>query len=102
MSFTARVHGEHFTFETLKEILGRANEVRSGDRQAGLAARSMREMAAAKRVLAEVTLEELYNAPSVPYEEDEVTRVVVDGLHQPTYARLQGVAGVAASRVAAR
>lgn len=89
VSFTTRIHGEHFTFETLKEILGRANEVRSGDRQAGLAARSMREMAAAKRLLAEVTLEELYNAPSVPYDEDEVTRVVVDGLHQPTYARLR-------------
>lgn len=90
MSHTTKVHGEHFTFSTLKEVLGRANEVRSGDRQAGLAARSMREMAAAKRVLADVTLEALFHAPSVPYEDDEVTRVVVDGLDQPTYARLKG------------
>ncbi len=47
MSFTARVHGEHFTFSTLKEVLARANEPRSADRLAGLAARSMRETAAA-------------------------------------------------------
>lgn len=89
MSLTARVHGESFTFPSVKDVLARANEVRSGDRQAGLAARSMREMAAAKRVLAELSLEQLYNAPSVPYELDEVTRVVVDGLDPQAYARVK-------------
>lgn len=89
MSLTARVHGESFSFAGIKEVLGRANEVRSGDRQAGLAARSMREMAAAKRVLAGLTLEQLYNAPSVPYETDEVTRVVVDGLDQRAFAKVK-------------
>jgi len=88
-SLSARVHGESFSFPTVKDVLARANEVRSGDRQAGLAARSMREMAAAKRVLAELTLEQLYNAPSVPYELDEVTRVIVDGLDQRAYARVK-------------
>jgi len=88
MAFTARVHNEHFTFDSLKEVLGRANEIRSGDRQAGLAARSMREMAAAKRVLADITMRELYEAPSVPYEQDEVTRVVIDGLDMRAYARI--------------
>lgn len=90
MSLSARVHGEHFTFSSLKEVLGRANELRSGDRQAGLAARSMRELAAAKRVLAEVTLKQLYEVPSVPYEADEVTRVVVDGLDRHAYQRVHG------------
>lgn len=89
MAFSSKVHGEHFTFSSLKEVLGRANEVRSGDLQAGLAARSMREMAAAKQVLADVTLEQLYNAPSVGYEEDEVTRVVVDGLNQNAFNRVK-------------
>ncbi len=56
MGYQASVHGEHFSFASLKEVLARANELRSGDRQAGLAARSMREMAAAKRVLAGVTM----------------------------------------------
>jgi ethanolamine ammonia-lyase large subunit len=90
VSLTARVHGESFSFTSLKDVLARANEVRSGDRQAGLAARSMREMAAAKRVLADVTLEALYNAPSVPYETDEVTRVIVDGLDAQAYAKVKG------------
>ncbi|MCC6333609.1 MAG: ethanolamine ammonia-lyase subunit EutB [Myxococcales bacterium] len=89
MSLSARVHGESFSFPSLKDVLARANEVRSGDRQAGLAARSMRELAAAKRVLAELTLEELFNAPSVPYETDEVTRVVVDGLDQQAWAKVK-------------
>ena len=90
MAFTTKVHGEHFTFASLKEVLARANELRSGDRQAGLAARSMREMAAAKQVLADTTLEQLYNAPSVPYEADEVTRVVIDDLDQLAYSRIKG------------
>jgi ethanolamine ammonia-lyase large subunit len=88
--FSARIHSESLTFSSLKEVLGRANELRSGDRQAGLAARSMREMAAAKRVLAETSLQALYEAPSVPYEEDEVTRVVIDGLDAHAYQQVRG------------
>jgi ethanolamine ammonia-lyase large subunit len=86
--YAAQVHGEHFTFSSLKELMGRANEVRSGDRQAEVAARSMREMAAAKRALAEVTLKELFEHPSVPYEEDEVTRASTDGLDRAAFARV--------------
>jgi ethanolamine ammonia-lyase large subunit len=50
----------------------------------------MREMAAAKRVLAELTLAELHEAPSVPYEKDEVTRVIVDGLSEPALRKVKG------------
>ena len=50
----------------------------------------MREMAAAKRVLADVTMAQLYEAPSVPYEKDEVTRVVIDGLDQHAYRQIHG------------
>lgn len=88
MGYQASVHGEHFSFASLKEVLARANELRSGDRQAGLAARSMREMAAAKRVLAGVTMKELRENPSVPYERDEVTRVVEDSLDPAAFARI--------------
>lgn len=88
MGYQASVHGEHFSFASLKEVLARANELRSGDRQAGLAARSMREMAAAKRVLAGVTMKELRENPSVPYERDEVTRVVEDSLDAAAFGRI--------------
>jgi len=88
VGYQASVHGEHFSFASLKEVLARANELRSGDRQAGLAARSMREMAAAKRVLAGVTMKELRENPSVPYERDEVTRVVEDSLDPAAFGRI--------------
>jgi len=94
VQLTTRVQGEHFTFPSLKDVLARANEPRSGDVQAGLAARSMREMAAAKLVLADVTLQELRENPSVPYEQDEVTRVVEDAMGAPlarrAYAKVCG------------
>jgi ethanolamine ammonia-lyase large subunit len=74
------------TFQDLKEVLAKANEPRSGDVQAGLAATSMAQMAAAKRVLADVTLKELREQPAVPYERDEVTRAVEDGIRGSQHA----------------
>jgi ethanolamine ammonia-lyase large subunit len=79
--------GETYTFSSIKEVLAKANEPRSGDVQAGLAATSMREMAAAKLVLSDLTCKELRENPSVPYERDEVTRVVEDALSHPLAAR---------------
>ncbi|MCK5690470.1 ethanolamine ammonia-lyase subunit EutB, partial [Myxococcota bacterium] len=88
MTYSARIHNEDFSFQSLKEVLAKANEIRSGDQQAGLAAESMRQMAAAKRVLAEVTMAELREHPSVPYEEDEITRVIEDSLDDRAYRRI--------------
>lgn len=90
MKLSTTLYGESFTFTSLKDILCRANEPRSGDVQAGLAARSMREMAAAKWLLSDVTLKELREAPSVPYEQDEVTRLVEDNLDEAAYRRICG------------
>lgn len=90
MRLTTTLFGESFTFPSVKDALARANEPRSGDEQAGLAPRSMREMAAAKRVVAELTLKELRESPSVPYELDEVTRVVEDDLNENAYRRVCG------------
>ncbi len=71
----------------MKQALAKANEPRSGDVQAGLACTSMREMAAAKLVVADLTCKELRESPSVPYELDEVTRVIEDDLAHPLAAR---------------
>ena len=79
--------GETFSFRSIKEVLAKANEPRSGDVQAGLACTSMREMAAAKLVLSELSMKELRENPAVPYEQDEVTRVVEDALAHPLAAR---------------
>ena len=86
MRLSTTLLGESFTFRDVKQVLARANEQRSGDAQAGLCARSMREMAAAKRVLSEITLKDLRENPAVPYEIDEVTRVVEDSIARDAQA----------------
>ena len=90
MKLSTTLYGETFAFASVREVLARANEPRSGDRQAGLCARSMREMAAAKWVLSSLTMNELRENPAVPYEEDEVTRVVEDSLDARAYQKVCG------------
>ena len=90
MGWTTSLHGQHFTFHSVKELLGRASEARSGDVQAGVASSSVRERAAAKQVLAGLELRILREAPSVPYERDEVTRVIEDGLDPNGWRRVAG------------
>lgn len=90
MKLSTTLFGESFSFTSMKDVLCRANEPRSGDRQAGLAPRSMREMAAAKWVLANATMKDLRENPSVPYELDEVTRVAEDGLDELAYRKICG------------
>jgi ethanolamine ammonia-lyase large subunit len=81
-----RSHG----FKSLREVLAKANEPKSGDKLAGLAAADDRERVAAKMVLSGVTLHELRESPAIPYEEDEVTRVVEDSLDEAAFAPVKG------------
>lgn len=89
MKLSTTLFGESFRFDTVKEVLAKASDPRSGDSQAGLAARSMREMAAAKWVLADLTMQDLRENPSVPYESDEVTRVAEDGLDEASFLKVR-------------
>ncbi|MBX7551221.1 ethanolamine ammonia-lyase subunit EutB [Streptomyces sp. NPDC004232] len=73
MVYRGTLRGERFTFATLPELLAKANEVKSGDQLAGLAARSERERVAAKLALADVRLAEIAATPVV---EDAVTEAV--------------------------
>src|SRR4051812_4490702 len=86
VKLSTTLFGESYSFASLKEVLAKANEPRSGDVQAGLACTSMREMAAAKLVLSDVSMKELRENPAVPYEHDEVTRVVEDAMSHPLAA----------------
>ncbi|OWT80208.1 MULTISPECIES: ethanolamine ammonia-lyase subunit EutB [unclassified Achromobacter] len=65
-------------FDGLKEVMARATPLRSGDVLAGVAARSSEERVAAQYVLADLPLSEFLNVALVPYETDEVTRLIVD------------------------
>lgn len=88
MPWSQALHGEHFTFHSVKQLLANASEARSGDAQAGIQAQSTRQRAAAKLVLANLALETLREAPSVPYELDEVTRVIEDAIDDRAFARV--------------
>jgi ethanolamine ammonia-lyase large subunit len=90
VKLSTRLFGKNYSFRSVRELLGRANEARSGDELAGLAARSEQERVAAKVVLASLTLRELRENPVIPYERDEITRVIEDSLDQHAYAKVRG------------
>ena len=69
-----------YQFKDLKEVLAKANELKSGDQLAGLAAANIRERVAAKFVLSDIQLSNLFESPSVPYEDDEITRLAIDSI----------------------
>lgn len=91
MRLTTSLFGHSYSFGSVKEVLAKANEEKSGDRLAGIAAETTQERIAAKVVLSELTLADLREHPVVPYEQDEVTRVIDDALDQAAYARIRGM-----------
>ncbi len=89
MLLRTKLFGKTYEFGSIKELLAKANEEKSGDRQAGIAANSVTERVAAKFVLAEVPLWVLRENPAVPYEEDEVTRVIQDQVNETIYNEIK-------------
>lgn len=90
MILKTKLFGHVYEFKTLKEVMAKANEEKSGDKLAGLAAENAEERVAAKVVLSEITLEDLRNHPAVPYENDEVTRIIQDDVNESIYQELKG------------
>jgi ethanolamine ammonia-lyase large subunit len=91
MLLRTQLFGKTYEFGTIKELLAKANEEKSGDRQAGIAAESAAERMAAKHVLAHVTLETLRQNPAIPYDRDEVTRVIDDGINETIYTEIKSL-----------
>ena len=81
--------GKTYAFRSLKEVLAKANEEKTGDKLAGLAAEDARERVAAKVVLSALTLADLRENPAVPYEQDEVTRIIQDDVNEKIYASIR-------------
>ena len=81
--------GKTYTFKDIKEVLAKANEEKTGDQLAGLAAQSAQERVAAKVVLSALTLGDLRENPVVPYEEDEVTRIIQDDVNEKIYESIR-------------
>lgn len=82
---------ERFHFSSLREILARANEEKSGDQLAGIAARSEQERVAAKCALADVTLERIVAEPVIDPDEDDVSRLILDTHNREAFAAIKSM-----------
>ena len=89
MKLKTTLLGKTYQFSSLKEVLAKANEEKTGDKLAGLAAETAQERIAAKVVLSAVTLSDLRSNPAVPYEEDEVTRIIQDDVNESVYQKIR-------------
>ena len=88
MPYHAILRGERFTFADLREVFARANEEKSGDQLAGLAARTERERVAAKLALADVRLGEIVDQPLIDPDHDEVSRLILETLDPEAFGRV--------------
>jgi ethanolamine ammonia-lyase large subunit len=82
---------EHCSFSDFRELLAKANEEKSGDQLAGIAAASERERVAAKSALADLPLIDLLNNPLIPPETDEVTRLILDTHDASAFERIRSM-----------
>ncbi|MCX6055552.1 MAG: ethanolamine ammonia-lyase subunit EutB [Chloroflexi bacterium] len=89
MLLRTKLHGKTYEFPDIRRLMGNANEEKSGDQLAGIAANSTAERIAARLVLAEIPLWVLRDNPAVPYEHDEVTRVIQDALDSTIYNEIK-------------
>ena len=89
MNLKTTLFGHTYVFQSIKEVLAKANEEKSGDKLAGIAAENAEERVAAKVVLSELRLSDLRENPVVPYESDEVTRIIQDDLNETIYGEIK-------------
>ncbi len=91
MSFTHTIGGIRYSCADLRELLAKATPERSGDALAGIAAQSAEERVAAQFALADVALTRFCEEAVVPYEEDEVTRLIVDAHDEAAFAPVRSL-----------
>lgn len=91
MILKTKLFGHVYEFKSLREVMAKANEEKSGDKLAGIGAESAEERVAAKAVLSETTLNDLRNTPAVPYEKDDVTRIIQDGVNETIFSQFKNM-----------
>ena len=91
MRLSHTIRSATYTFGSLKEVLAKASPARSGDELAGIAASSAEERVAARFVLADLPLSHFLNEAIIPYEADEVTRLIVDSHDAAAFAAVSSL-----------
>src|SRR6201997_4518271 len=84
--YSATIASSRYVFGDLKTLLAKATPLRSGDQLAGIAAASGEERVAAQYALADLPLATFLSEAVVPYEDDEVTRLIVDTHDKAAFA----------------
>ncbi len=91
MNLSTVIRSERFQFDDLRAVFAKANEEKSGDQLAGLAARTERERVAAKMVLADLTLGEIVEHPLIDPDTDEVSRLILESLDLNAFSAFRGL-----------
>ncbi|MEB0058243.1 ethanolamine ammonia-lyase subunit EutB [Variovorax sp. LG9.2] len=78
MQYSTTIEGQVFTFDDLKQVMAFASPARSGDYLAGIGAATSQQRMAARYVLADTPLKRFLNEALVPYESDNITRLIID------------------------
>lgn len=89
--FSVCTGGKTHSFKSLKELMAKASPLRSGDVLAGIAAANYEERVAAQICLADVPLQRFIDDPLIPYEEDEVTRLIIDSHNREAFAPIESL-----------
>ncbi len=90
MRLTTTLRGQTYSFRDLRDVMAKANEEKTGDILAKIAAESVAERVAAKSVLAEITLGEIRANPVIPPETDAVSRVIEEQVDEAQFRQIQG------------
>jgi ethanolamine ammonia-lyase large subunit len=88
MAYRITIAEHHYVFDTLRVLLAKASPFRSGDALAGICASSYQERVAAQMALADVYLKDFLNEAVIPYEKDEVTRLIIDTHNAELFSRI--------------
>lgn len=91
MALKTILYNETYSFGSIKEVLAKANEKKSGDTLAGIAAKSDLERIAAKIVLADLTVKDITENPVIDYDKDSVTRIILDDLDKTIYETVKNL-----------
>ena len=97
--YAATIGGQRFVFPRLVDVLAKASPLRSGDHLAGVAAGSATERVAAQMALADIPLRQFLNEAVIPYEADEVTRLILDSHDAEAFRRRLRIFQAAATAV---
>lgn len=89
MNLSVIFGGEKYNFHSLKDVMAKANEEKSGDQLAGIAAESVQQRIAAKAVLSELLVKDIRENPLVPPENDEVTRIIEGDINEQIYGEIK-------------